>query len=100
MTEVSLTNGVRGRKNERYQKDMTTFSQRKNENMQKANTYCVSALLALSFALLVLSVGVFLWSPASIVGIISTCMGVAGALLSMLFFALYHHYLQQAEKEQ
>ena len=100
MTGVSLTNGMRGRKKDRCQKDMTTSSQRKNENTQKANTYCVAALLALSFALFVLSVGVFLWNPASSIGIISTCMGVASRLLCMLFFALYHHYLQQAEKEQ
>jgi uncharacterized membrane-anchored protein len=77
-----------------------TSSQRKNENTQKANTYCVAALLALSFALLVLSVGTFLLSPVSVVGIISTCAGVAATLLCMLFFALYHHYLQQAEKDQ
>jgi predicted membrane channel-forming protein YqfA (hemolysin III family) len=79
---------------------MTTSSQRKNENTQKANTYCVAALLALSFALLVLSVGEFLFSPVSVIGIVSTCMGVASTLLCMLFFALYHHYLQQAEKDQ
>jgi hypothetical protein len=41
-----------------------------------------------------------LLSPVSVVGIISTCTGVAATLLCMLFFALYHHYLQQAEKDQ
>jgi hypothetical protein len=34
------------------------------------------------------------------VGIVSTCAGVTATLLCMLFFALYHHYLQQAEKDQ
>ena len=75
-------------------------SQRKNENTQKANRYCIAALLALSFALFILSVGVFLVSPVSVVGIVSTFVGVACALLCMLFFALYSHYLHLAEKEQ
>lgn len=75
-------------------------SQRKDENVQKADKYCIAALLSLSFALFILSVGVFLVNPVGIIGIVSTCIGVACSLLSMLFFALYNHYLRLAEADQ
>lgn len=73
---------------------------RKNEYTHKANRYCIAALLSLSAALFILSVGVFLLNPVSVVGIVSTGLGVACALLYILFFVLYSHYLRQAEKDQ
>lgn len=60
----------------------------------------MAALLALSFALFILSVGVFLVNPVSVLGLVSTGVGVACSLLCILFFALYSHYLRLAEKEQ
>lgn len=75
-------------------------AQRKNENMQKANRYCIAALIALCCALFILSVGVFLLNPVGIVGIVSTGLGVACSLLYILFFVLYSHYLRLAEKAQ
>ena len=74
-------------------------SQQKNENFQKANKYCIAALVSLSLALFVLTVGVFLLGPTSFVGILSTCVGVICALLCSLFFTLYSHYLRLAEDE-
>ena len=74
-------------------------SQRKNEHTQKANKYCIAALVALCLALFILSVGVFLLNPLSIIGIISTCLGVACSLLYILFLVLYSHYIRLAEKE-
>lgn len=59
----------------------------------------MAALLALSFALFILSVGVFLVNPVSVVGMVSTGLGVACSLLYILFLVLYSHYLRLAEKE-
>ena len=79
---------------------MSTTSRRDNEIFQKANKYCIAALVSLSIALGVLSVGVFLMYPISVVGILSTCIGIVCTLLSILFFALYSHYMRQAEENQ
>ena len=79
---------------------MSTTARRNNEIFQKANKYCIAALIALSIALGVLSGGVFLTYPISVVGILSTCIGIVFTLLSILFFALYSHYLRQAEENQ
>src|SRR2546423_6607786 len=77
--------------------DMNTYtsSQRKNEYAQRANRYCIAALIALSFALFVLTACVFLANPTSVIGIVFTCVGVVCALLSMLFFALYSFNLRR-----
>jgi hypothetical protein len=79
---------------------MSTTARRNNEIFQKANKYCIAALISLSIALGVLSAGVFLTYPISVVGILSTCIGIVFTLLSILFFALYSHYLRQAEENQ
>ena len=55
---------------------MSTTSRRNNEIFQKANKYCIAALISLSIALAVLSVGVFLTYPISVVGFLSTCIGI------------------------
>ncbi len=77
---------------------MSTTSRRNNEIFQKANKYCIAALISLSIALAVLSVGVFLTYPISVVGFLSTCIGIVCTLLSILFFALYSHYLRQQKQ--
>lgn len=79
---------------------MQASSQEKTANALKADRYCVAGLVALSIALLVLSVGVFLLNPVSAIGLISTGLGVACALLCILFFALYNHYLRLAESAE
>lgn len=79
---------------------LSTSSQKKEQATQKANRYCVAALVALSLALAVLSAGVFLTYPISVVGIVSMCVGIVCTLLCIIFFALYNYYLQEAEKSQ
>jgi len=92
------------KKEDGYEKvlDMNTYtsSQRKNEYTQRANRYCIAAIIALSSALFVLSACVFLANPTSAIGLVFTCVGVVCALLSTLFFALYSFNLRRAEKEQ
>jgi hypothetical protein len=79
---------------------MSTTARKNYEAFQKANKYCIAALISLSIAPGVLSVGVFLTYPISVVGILSTCIGIVCTLLCILFFALYSHYVRQAEKTQ
>lgn len=75
-------------------------SQQKDEDARKANTYCIAALISLSLALFVLSGGLFLVNPVSIIGYILTGLGVICMLLCILFFVLYSYHLRRAEKEQ
>lgn len=80
--------------------DSRNTFQRNREDTRKANKYSAAALLALSFALAILSGGVFLASPTSITGMIFTAIGIISMLFCILFFVLYSHYLRRAEKEQ
>lgn len=77
--------------------DMSTQS--RNEHARKADTYCIMALLSLSVAILVLSVGVFLLYPTSIIGLFSTGLGIIATLISILYFSRYHHHIRLAEQK-
>jgi hypothetical protein len=79
---------------------MSMTSRKNNALYQKANKYCIAALLALSLAIGVLTAGEFLTYPISPWGIFCVCVGVVSMLLCIFFFALYSHYLRQAEKAQ
>lgn len=76
----------------------STSSQKKEEATRKANRYCASALIALSLALVALTIGVFLIFPTSVAGIFSTCLGIICMFLCILFFTLYSRNLREAEK--
>jgi hypothetical protein len=78
----------------------TSHSHKKDEMFQKANRYCIAALLALSLAIGILTAGEFLTYPISPWGIFCICVGIISMLLCILFFALYSHYLRQSEKTQ
>ena len=60
--------------------------------VQKADRYCAWALVCLTSALVVLSVGVFLVSPVSTVGLISLAIGIILLSGCIVLFALYSHY--------
>ncbi len=68
--------------------------------MQKANRYCAFAIACLSIALLFFGIGPFAYKPVSILGIATLCVGVAFAIGSFVFFALYGHYSNEAEHKQ
>ena len=68
--------------------------------MQKANRYCAGALICLSVALLIFSVGPFVYQPASVLGIVSLCLGAIFVLGSYVLFALYGRFSKQAEQKQ
>lgn len=66
--------------------------------LQKSDKYCAAALVGLSLSIFFLSVVVFTVNPASIIGIISTCIGVLLMLGTILLFALYNHSLKEEER--
>jgi|GEM_PF-4613129 len=77
----------------------SSLEERNREYTRRANRYSITALLALSFALVILS-GSVLVNPTSITGTIFAAIGIVSMLICIAFFVLYSRYMRRAEKEQ
>jgi len=77
----------------------SSLEERNKEDTYRANRYSITALLALSVALVILG-GSVLVNPTSIIGMIFAAIGIVSMLFCIAFFVLYSHYLRRAEKEQ
>ncbi len=69
-----------------------------NKSLQPSDRYCIGAIVFLCLAMFFLSVVVFTVSPLTILGIISTCIGVLLMLGCIVCFVLYSRALKKEEE--
>ncbi|HEY4388463.1 MAG TPA: hypothetical protein VGN34_28770 [Ktedonobacteraceae bacterium] len=73
-------------------------NERRDYMVHKSDKYCAIALISLTLALFFLSVLVFTFAPMTLLGILSTAIGILLMIVCIVSFAFYHHAIKQEKR--